>query len=182
LKKDQALSAVTKRPAALTGARFASRLRRRSCAIKRHMTFGLVQKRSHRYPFKRDCRRSSANFSASMSLLVSPVLFNGQKRVVRTKNIAANRPRKHFQNSIAMGKKGFVSQKGEPIPTLDLGIESRFPSLKKTIAQVQSSNNELSRRRTLFNQDYAGLEAVCDPGPTEPLGCNKNWNASDRGV
>jgi hypothetical protein len=111
LRKDQALSTVTKHPTALTGARFASRLRRRGCAIKRHMTSGLVQKRSYRYPFNRDRRRSSANFSPSMSLLVSPVLSNDQKRVVRAKNIAANRPRQHFKKSIAVGKKGSVSQK-----------------------------------------------------------------------
>jgi hypothetical protein len=81
-----------------------------------------------------------------MSLLVSPVLSNDQKRVVRAKNIGANRPRQHFQKSIAVGKKGSLSQKGEPILTLDLETESRLSSLKKTIAQLQRSSDELSRR------------------------------------
>jgi len=117
-----------------------------------------------------------------MSLLASPMLFNDQKRVVRMKNIVANRPRQHFQTSMVVGKKGSVSQKDEPIPTLDLGTDSRLSSLKKTFAQLQGSNHELTRRLTLPNQDNAGLEEICDPGPTEPLGRNKNWNASDRGV
>jgi hypothetical protein len=106
-----------------------------------------------------------------------PVLSNDQKRAVRAKNIAASGPRQHFQKSIAVGKKGSVRQKGEPILTLDLETESRLSSLKRTFAQLQRSNTELSRRLTLLNQDYAGLEAICDPGPTEPLGRNKNWNA-----
>jgi hypothetical protein len=86
-----------------------------------------------------------------MSLLVSPVLSNDQKRVVRAKNVAANRPRQHSQKSIAVGKKGSVSQKVEPILTLDLETESRLSSLKKTIAQLQRSSDELSRRLTLLN-------------------------------
>jgi hypothetical protein len=43
-----------------------------------------------------------------------------------------------------MKKKDSASQKGEPITTLDLGAESTLSSLKKKIAQLQRSNDELS--------------------------------------
>jgi hypothetical protein len=61
-----------------------------------------------------------------------------------------------------MEKKDSVSQKGEPITTLDLGAESKFSSLKKEIAQLQPSNDELSRRLTLIYQDFARLHALRD--------------------